>query len=125
MRLLCFVLWTAKDTPPLASRSATKRIPVGLELYSVRDELTRDLPGTLAAVAKMGYQVVEFYAPYFLWTTVEAKQVRRQPDDLGMRCNSTHSGEESFTPDGLNKAIELNQILGSCRDGGFRSGGGP
>ncbi len=42
-----------------------KNIPVGLELYSVRNELTKDLPATVTAVAKMGYQVVEFYAPYF------------------------------------------------------------
>jgi sugar phosphate isomerase/epimerase len=107
------VLSTTNDARPLALPSATNKIPVGLELYSVRDELTRDLPGTLAAVAKMGYQVVEFYAPYFLWTTLQAKEVRRQLDDLGMRCNSTHNGEDSFTPDGLKKAIELNQILGS------------
>ncbi|MBU6402747.1 MAG: sugar phosphate isomerase/epimerase, partial [Verrucomicrobia bacterium] len=34
---------------------------MGLELYSVRDELARDLPGTLKAVASFGYEVVEFY----------------------------------------------------------------
>ena len=35
------------------------RIPIGLQLYSVREDCARDLPGTLAAVAKMGYQGVE------------------------------------------------------------------
>jgi hypothetical protein len=35
-----------------------KNVPVGLELYSVRTELMKDLPGTVTAVAKMGYQVV-------------------------------------------------------------------
>jgi hypothetical protein len=34
-------------------------------------------------------------------------------DDNGVRCNSTHNNAPSFTPDGLKKAIELNQILGS------------
>jgi len=38
-----------------------KSVPVGLELYSVRDELAKDLMGTVRAVAKMGYEVVEFY----------------------------------------------------------------
>lgn len=90
-----------------------KKIPVGLELYSVRDELNRDLPGTLDAVAKMGYQAVEFYAPYFQWTASYAGQVRRRLDELGLCCSSTHNGNESFTPDGLRKAIDLNRILGS------------
>jgi sugar phosphate isomerase/epimerase len=98
---------------PLALRAMASKIPVGLELFSVRDELTRDMSGTLSAVAKMGYEVVEFYAPYFEWTTAYARQTRKQLDDLGVRCHSTHNGEESFTREGLKKAIELNRILGS------------
>jgi sugar phosphate isomerase/epimerase len=98
---------------PLSLRAAAKNIPVGLELYSVRDELMKDPLGTIKAVAQMGYQVVEFYAPYFQWTTSYVKQVRKQLNDLGVRCHSTHNGEESFTPEGLKRAIELNQILGA------------
>ena len=90
-----------------------KRIPVGLELYSVRDELAKDLIGTVRAVAKMGYEVVEFYAPYYSWTAEYAKEVRKLLDDLGIRCRSTHNGAEAFTTDGLQKAIDLNQILGA------------
>jgi sugar phosphate isomerase/epimerase len=90
-----------------------KNIPVGLELYSVRNELTKDLPATVSAVAKMGYQVVEFYAPYFEWTPAQAKDVRKLLDDLGIECRSTHNNGPSFTADGLKKAIELNQIIGS------------
>jgi len=44
---------------------ASTAIPVGLELYSVRNELQRDPQTTVRTVAKMGYQSVEFYAPYF------------------------------------------------------------
>jgi sugar phosphate isomerase/epimerase len=90
-----------------------KNVPVGLELYSVRTELMKDLPGTVTAVAKMGYQVVEFYSPYFDWTPQAAKDVRKLLDDLGIQCRSTHNGPPSFTPDGLKKAIDLNQIIGS------------
>ena len=49
--------------------AAGKNVPVGLELYSVRDELAKDDIGTVRAVAKMGYQVVEFFAPDYNWTT--------------------------------------------------------
>jgi sugar phosphate isomerase/epimerase len=96
------------------SEPATKKKrPIGLELYSVRGELAKDLPNTLKAVAKMGYEVVEFYSPYFKWKPPYAKEVRTQMDDLGLRCYSTHNGFESFSsPEGLAHAIELNQILG-------------
>lgn len=91
-----------------------KKIPIGIELYAVRGELTKDLPGTLRAVAKMGYEVVEFYSPYFGWTFPFAKDVRTQLDDLGLRCLSTHNGVASLTPgETMGRAIELNQILGA------------
>jgi sugar phosphate isomerase/epimerase len=96
-----------------AARAAGKKVPVGLEMYSVRDELMKDLPATVRAVAKIGYEVVEFYDPYFRWTPEYAKEVRKLLDDLGIQCNSTHNNTPSFTADGLPKAIELNQILGS------------
>ena len=87
---------------------------IGLELYSVRGELARDLPTTLKTVAGFGYEVVEFYSPYFKWKPAYAKEVREQMDDLGLRCYSTHNGFDSFTPgDNLAHAIELNQILGA------------
>ena len=94
-------------------KAAAKNVPVGLELYSVRGELAKDLPGTITAVGKMGYQVVEFYAPYLNWPTETAKDVRKRLDDLGVKCHSTHNNGPSFTEEGLKKAIELNQIIGS------------
>lgn len=98
----------------LASAAPTaKIIPVGLELYSVRVELMKNTVGTVKAVGKMGYQVVEFYAPYFNWSVEYAKQVRGALDDAAVVCRSTHNNAQSFTPDGLKKAAELNQILGS------------
>jgi sugar phosphate isomerase/epimerase len=101
-------------TAPLAlAASAGRRIPIGLELYSVRDELAKDATGTVRAVAKMGYEVVEFFAPYYEWTPAYAKEMRKVLDDVGLKCNSTHNGANVFRDDGLDKAIELNRILGS------------
>jgi len=99
---------------PLASVVARgANPPVGLELYSVRHELDKNLMSTVRAVAKMGYQCVEFYSPYFAWTPDYAKQVRQMMDDADIKCFSTHNGLESFSPDGLAHAIELNHIIGS------------
>ena len=88
-------------------------IPVGLEMYSVREEFKRDPMGTVRAVAEMGYQGVEFYAPYFDWTLDQANDMRKLLDEVKMRCFSTHNGPKSFTPENIAKAVELNQALGS------------
>lgn len=103
---------------PIASRvagaaPAVRQIPVGLELYSVRGEFARHPVATIQVVAKMGYQVVEFYAPYFDWTPQFARQMRTFLDDAGLECRSTHNNAPSFTAEGLKKAAELNKILGS------------
>jgi sugar phosphate isomerase/epimerase len=89
-----------------------KRLPIGLELFSVRTELAKDLTGTVTAVAKMGYEVVEFFSPYYQWTTDQAKDVRKLMDGLGIRCNSTHNDYGNLGA-GLPKAIEINSILGT------------
>jgi sugar phosphate isomerase/epimerase len=96
-----------------ALATGEEKIPVGLELYSVRDELKKDLSGTLRGVAQMGYQCVEFYAPYYQWTLDYAKQVRLELDGLGVRCYSTHNAPDALKPEGINKTIELNQLLGA------------
>jgi sugar phosphate isomerase/epimerase len=99
---------------PLATALAhSKQIPVGLELYSVRDDLQKDLSGTVRSVAKMGYRCVEFYGPYYSWTPDYARKVRAELDELGIQCYSTHNALDSFTPAGIGKAIELNKILGT------------
>jgi len=100
-------------TPLAAFALPSKHIPVGLELYSVREELDKDLMGTVRGVAKMGYQCVEFYAPYYDWTIDYARKVRGELDELGIHCYSTHNGLESFTPEGVGKAVELNKTLGA------------
>jgi sugar phosphate isomerase/epimerase len=93
--------------------NSEKKYPIGLELWSVRGELKKDLPTTLRNVSKMGYEAVEFFADYFPWTFPYAKEVRSMMDDLGLRCYSTHNHIEAFTGDTMAKGIELNQIIGA------------
>ncbi|GAC1703337.1 MAG: sugar phosphate isomerase/epimerase [Candidatus Acidiferrum sp.] len=92
---------------------AATSIPVGLELYSVRDALKRDLEGTVRDVAKLGYQCVEFYAPYFDWNESQTKQMRTLLDHLGIRCFSTHNHLDYFSPEKIQRTRDMNLILGS------------
>ena len=95
----------------LKTRAASS-LPVGLELYSVRKELKRDPQATVRAVAKMGYQCVEFYAPYFQWSEDETKQMRKLMDDLGIRCFSTHNDSPFMNAENISRARDKNLILG-------------
>jgi sugar phosphate isomerase/epimerase len=92
---------------------ASTSIPVGLELYSVRNELKRAPEATVRAVAQMGYQCVEFYAPYFERTETQTKQMRKLLDDLGIHCYSTHNAFAYLNPQNLQRTRDMNLILGS------------
>jgi len=99
--------------PWAMSARASSTIPVGLEMYSVRDALQRDPAGTVRAVAQAGYQGLEFYAPYFNWSEAQTQDMRKLLDDLGIRCFSTHNSFSYFSAENLPKARDRNGILGS------------
>jgi sugar phosphate isomerase/epimerase len=85
------------------------RIPVGVQVYSVRDDAAKDLPGTLRALAKMGYEGVE-YAGYYQRT---AKELRALQDDFGLKCCGTHTGMETLKGDELKRTMDFNEELGN------------
>jgi sugar phosphate isomerase/epimerase len=61
-------------------------LPIGLQLYTVREQLDKDFEGTLRQVAAAGYQEVELFS--FLGRT--AKAIRAALDAAGLRCISAH-----------------------------------
>ena len=63
-------------------------LPAGLQLYSVREQMTQDLDGALAAVRAAGYTEVESAA----LPKKPAKEIRASLDKAGLRCVSAHYG---------------------------------
>jgi sugar phosphate isomerase/epimerase len=106
-----FLAFTAMLPFALRAQRAAQ-VPVGLELYSVRNTLHDDPLGTVRAVAGMGYECVEFYAPYFDWTESQTKDMRKLMDDLGIHCYSTHNDSSYLGPEKISRARDLNLILG-------------
>ena len=88
---------------------ARKRIPVALQLYSVRNDAAKDLPGVLEAVAKMGYEGVEFAGYY----DHKPEAVRKMLDSNGLKCAGTHTGFGALEGDALSKTVDLHKILGA------------
>jgi sugar phosphate isomerase/epimerase len=86
---------------PLANRA------VGVQLYSVRDQMAKDFTATLERVASIGYREVEF-AGYFDNTP---EQVRALLDRLGLTSPSTHVGLADLNRD-LPGAIRSAKTVG-------------
>jgi sugar phosphate isomerase/epimerase len=78
--------------PPLATHRFTG--PFGLELYSVRNQLAQDIPGTLKTVREIGYTEVEVVYDY--WGHATEKELRRYLDDAGLKCTSAFYPAERY-----------------------------
>ena len=99
----------AAGREPSAGNASARKIPVGVQLYSVREQCAKDLPGTLAAVAKIGYKGVEFAG----YHGRSAAELRKMLDDLGLVACGTHTPYESVLADKLSETIEFNRTIGN------------
>ena len=84
------------------------RVPLSLQLYSVRDDCAADLAATVKAVAAMGYEGVEF-AGYYDWSAADIKKLL---DDCGIVCSGTHIGLDSLMGDAFDATVEFHKIIG-------------
>lgn len=89
--------------------TSSKKIPIALQLYSVREDCAKDFPGTLKAVAKMGYAGVEF-AGYYNNT---ADQLKKMLAELGLKVAGTHTGIDTLRGEKLQQTIEFHKVLGN------------
>ena len=88
------------------ARSATRLSQIGVQLYTVRTLMEKDVERTLAGVAAAGYTEVEF-AGYFKKTPAEIKAML---DRHGLVSPSVHSG--SMAPADWAEALEAANIIG-------------
>lgn len=86
----------------------SKKLPVGVQLYSVRTDLEKDFYGTLKAVKEMGYAGVEFYGEYYGNSAV---QIKKWCTELGLIPFSNHVPFQEMI-DNIDKVIAENTILG-------------
>jgi sugar phosphate isomerase/epimerase len=99
----------AAGLPAGAFADDAKKIPVGLELYSVRNECKKDLPGTLAAVSKIGYQGVEFAG----YHGRGAQELKKMLNDNGLVVCGSHTPFADVQADKLAATIEFNRVIGN------------
>lgn len=85
------------------------RIPIALQLYSVRHDAEADLAGTLAAVADMGYEGVEFAG----FHGYAAENVRAMADAAGLVIVGNHTPYAALQDGTLAETIAYHKVLGS------------
>ena len=103
------VVGAAIGMTPSLLRAAGKEIPIGVQLFSVRNDCAKDFDAALAQIAKMGFTGVEFAG----YHGRDAKALRKLLDDTGLKCCGTHIGLETLLDDKLPKTIEFNHTLGN------------
>ncbi|MBU2652455.1 MAG: sugar phosphate isomerase/epimerase, partial [Bacteroidetes bacterium] len=85
------------------------RIPIALQLYSIREECKNNLAEALRKVAEMGYDGVEF-AGFF---EHKAKDVKKMLDDNGLKVAGSHLGIPTMLGDEFEKTVAYQAEIGS------------
>jgi sugar phosphate isomerase/epimerase len=78
-------------------------MPLGFQVWTVKDMLVKDFPGTLKMIADMGYQTVEMCSPpgyessgFGPLTLLTAKEMKKIINDAGLIFESTHYGMDEL-----------------------------
>ena len=101
--------------------AGAKKIPIGCQLYAVRAEFTKDVPGTLKTLADMGYEGVEFWGyggTAFIYKDAagkewSAQELKKLLDDNKLKCCGIHLAPGALADDKLQITIDNNKVLGN------------
>ena len=87
-----------------------KKIPIAVQVYSVRDAAEKDLAGTLKGLSEMGYKGVEFAGTY----GHSAEDVKRMLADAGLVCFSTHIALGDLLGENFDATADYNRTIGNA-----------
>lgn len=95
--IICAALFLSAcaSAPQSAGIGASFKGPVGLQLYSLRDDFAKDVPGTLARVRDFGIKYVELAGTY----TLTPEQFKKELDAHGLKAISGHFPYERYRDD--------------------------
>lgn len=79
------------------------KMPIGFQVWTIKDSLVKDFPGTLKKMAAMGYQSMEMCSPpgyessgFGPLMKLTAKEMKKIINDAGLICPSSHYGMDEF-----------------------------
>lgn len=86
----------------------TKQNPIAVQMYTLRDAVAADYPGTLRAVAELGYRAVELVT----LGNMSASELRKELDTLGLQVAGMHIGLDRLERQ-IDTVLDEAQTLGS------------
>ena len=92
------------------AEAGTAKIPIGVQLWSVRHQGEKELPVVLEAIARMGYQTVELAHSYY---GHDAQVWRKLLDDNGLKSCGMHLGLPALLGEAFDKTVEMHKVIGS------------
>lgn len=101
------LLLTPRLMDRLTARLPGRRYHPGIQLYTLRDLLTKDTEATLRALAKIGYREIETHSTYGL----TPRDFRAILDRVGLKAVAGHYGVPEVTT-GIEKTISDAKVLG-------------
>jgi sugar phosphate isomerase/epimerase len=106
---------TVAPTLSFAAHSA-KTIPIGFQLYAVRGEFSRDVPGTLKKLGAIGYKGVEFWGyggTPDVYQKHSAAELRKLLEENGLKCCGMHIELKALAKENFSRTLENSQTLGN------------
>jgi sugar phosphate isomerase/epimerase len=103
-------MWLAGSPLASTARAAASKIPIALELWSVREQCEKDLPGVLARVAEMGYQGVELAHSQ---CGRDGPAWRKLLDRNGLKCCGMHTTLPNLEGGKFQPMVEFQQAIGN------------
>ena len=96
--------WGASQQPVFETK-----LPLAVQLYSVKDLLSKDLLGTLKQVKEAGYDGVEFYGGL----RYVAQDIKRALEETGLQIVGWHTPWECLSPENIYATITYNKVIGN------------
>jgi sugar phosphate isomerase/epimerase len=91
-------------------QGAGRKIPIAVQLYSVRGDCKQDFDKALEQVAAMGFEGVEF-AGYYNYAG-KAADLRKRIDALHLKAAGTHVQLDTLQGEALKATIDFHQAIG-------------
>jgi sugar phosphate isomerase/epimerase len=91
-------------------------IPIGFQLFTVRGEFARDVPGTLKTLGQIGYKGVEFWdyaGTPNVYQKYSAVELHKLLEERGLQCCGMHVKLEALSGENLKRTIENSHALGN------------
>lgn len=118
------LIYGAAFSRDLTAYAQNLKLPLGIQLYSVREQLAEDYEGTLDEVGRLGYREVEA-AGFYKKSSAEVAQAMKKAN---LKCVSGHYGMSDLNRE-LDQTIEFSKVIGAeyiiCSSAGKRDASKP